>query len=1625
MGHVQGDSSVLFQDASYVLPSTIAPLVSAARAQGWTISAEVAPHALERLYLTLTAETANGKGYVYLVWDQKGRRYDVSYAAVTKLCDVTLGGTDYRGVGRSKVDNARYMILANPAIRGEDPSRQVEPEMVETEDDISDPNTPAGRQAWSVVRLSRDAQKYAGQAEEHAKEAERLALETACYADISEVSRTARACREQISEAKRHADLIRPEFEAAERLYRRARWAHAAAYRISSVMFFSDGPWDAVMDDWTERSSDAHASAMEYRDRAEGAIQDAGEDVRRAERQLDRACAVCGTWYPCTRAGRELTADLYDRGGYTCGCGGAVEDVEESAEPGPGQMSFDDVPEPVAPQHVTTVTELDGFHVITCSCGWTHDIDVFTREEDARGRAGMHRRQPHFDAERMAEGPCEQLQKITREIDGTEFVAKWETRQYVIRWHAAALQVGKTAGEAFRRLRAGLKDDPAQFARLMGTETTTNQAEEKTVGRSSLAPKKVVAKVKVGDIVFGDKSRFPCVAEILGHRYVVRKLAGLFEAQHEHSDGARLVFEGEDKNNRCRTGGDMFPNLPALKRAILADAMARGEVVAEEQPDPVAEERKAVTHADLFAVDGEELVRLLESLPEEQREELAAPWPVRWLYPAEKPRGLNLCSGCGGGCKGKRLVSDTDMVCIDLAGNAAASSEAAGCTVLRADVKTLSPEHPALRWTVDAMFTMPCPDFTIAGTGAGRAAENLEILIEAINQVGYMFGNYERDGTEYCTHEEDGEECTWEEGCFSSYGERTDHTVADMWALVEGMTAKTAGLMLAPVIWVLGLRYIGAPLTRIVIEQAAALPEQLKEDIWLELVTAGCEMAEWDTVDAADFGSPSNRKRSILAAHWYRRPGLPVAPGITTLAHEAIGWEPDAEINTRGDRKTSGGNVFRMDGRTSRHPEPKPINGITSKIRGWYNAATGRRFTIEEVCLLVGLPADYPVTGARSSQTQQLGDIFSPLVSLAVWGQLLGVPWREMLRRYLAELYPAVHGQTEDPADVEPVAVFIVSAKSNPTRRRVLWGMTRADAMKLCSDDRTSSDRYMLCWTAPEHLGVLGDDWEWTKDRGTTDAVIAELGVSILDRAVLEAAAEDAEIPQTHAGESVEVEEQVSEPADTEETAPEWSYETERNPRAGCGSFPKPCIHAWPCGRDVVAWSKAQARERMEQARNTPGARLTEGESVTYAGASDDGYGHNFEDMAYDWEIAEGRFRTKSNDLGDKHRHHGESPKGNNGWTISVRCLHETCKGKVFKSVICDSEAVLAMRDHGRKKHPAAVAPKAGEPGFMKALLEKHVGPDWKPLEATADPEFVEVEEEQPQHQGPLTRDERRAAWRIAAGEEIAQPHAGESVEVSDRADTEGKAVLPSAGRGVWEVGSRVLHQGRAGRVVSAKIGTTIVLMDGAEPGHLEHLEPRELVAENYLVCGTLVQLSVPRRAVALEEPQAPVCEALETYVVPELPALVICGEPVALVVPKRVVDPRIAWAQYERPAPVDPRLAWMAYEQPEPVDVLAELRAELEAIRADVDTWGAEVAALAVEEAERIVREVVADMRAAEVLALREEARELRESLGWGPVRWEPVPVRRRGGWAVAASVAGVLAGVGAVLGQVGSPRG
>ncbi|WP_158889024.1 hypothetical protein [Amycolatopsis anabasis] len=78
----------------------------------------------------------------------------------------------------------------------------------------------------------------------------------------------------------------------------------------------------------------------------------------------------------------------------------------------------------------------------------------------------------------------------------------------------------------------------------------------------------------------------------------------------------------------------------------------------------------------------------------------------------------------------------------------------------------------------------------------------------------------------------------------------------------------------------------------------------------------------------------------------------------------------------------------------------------------------------------------------------------------------------------------------------DEVVVFIVSKHSNRPYRRVLWRVTRADAMKICSDPRTSGAHHMLCWTA---YNVDDPDLNvYVPDSGRNDDVLRDHHIQIL-----------------------------------------------------------------------------------------------------------------------------------------------------------------------------------------------------------------------------------------------------------------------------------------------------------------------------------------------------------------------------------------------------------------------------------------------------------------------------------------------------------------------------------------------
>jgi DNA (cytosine-5)-methyltransferase 1 len=131
-------------------------------------------------------------------------------------------------------------------------------------------------------------------------------------------------------------------------------------------------------------------------------------------------------------------------------------------------------------------------------------------------------------------------------------------------------------------------------------------------------------------------------------------------------------------------------------------------------------------------------------------------------------------------------------------------------------------------------------------------------------------------------------------------------------------------------------------------------------------------------------------------------------PWITMA--EGAGWPPGTVVNTRGKRKTSGGNEFSAD---------RPSWALTEKVRSWVYrrpattiqgdprvAAPGHRdraggvrqfegesvrVTVEEAAALQSFPPGYPWKGTQSARHRQIGDAVPPLLAAHVLAACLGV----------------------------------------------------------------------------------------------------------------------------------------------------------------------------------------------------------------------------------------------------------------------------------------------------------------------------------------------------------------------------------------------------------------------------------------------------------------------------------------------------------------------------------------------------------------------------------------------------------------------------------------------------------
>ncbi|MFD5856110.1 DNA cytosine methyltransferase [Streptomyces chartreusis] len=394
----------------------------------------------------------------------------------------------------------------------------------------------------------------------------------------------------------------------------------------------------------------------------------------------------------------------------------------------------------------------------------------------------------------------------------------------------------------------------------------------------------------------------------------------------------------------------------------------------------------------------------------------ASPFPGRWLLhplPGDPIRVIELFAGPGGWSEGIAAVLGVavDAVGIDISKDACATARAAGHFRICADITALDPEHYALRHVVGLIVSPPCPSFSPAGKHSGQEQRNIDILCRVIAQTSEAGGFCEPEECDYWCGEncEDLDLCE-ELGYHDGYAPRSGLTWDDLRAQLAPLTDARIGLMAELLFWVFGLRASGAPVQFIAMEQSSRLPQQIIDDIRLEL-RGGQETGEYFIVDdaileASEFGLASRRERTFMLASVYygRLPTPQELTGVRTNSMaQALGWGPGERINTRGERpvdpttgRPKGGNEFSAD---------KQSNCLTGKARTWKRVGDGLRLTQADAGLLVGFRCTYPWQGSRTSAFQQAADVVSPIMAAAVLAGVLRVPWKARVLDYEEYLY--------------------------------------------------------------------------------------------------------------------------------------------------------------------------------------------------------------------------------------------------------------------------------------------------------------------------------------------------------------------------------------------------------------------------------------------------------------------------------------------------------------------------------------------------------------------------------------------------------------------------------------------
>ncbi|MET9550585.1 DNA cytosine methyltransferase [Streptomyces sp. NPDC006627] len=349
---------------------------------------------------------------------------------------------------------------------------------------------------------------------------------------------------------------------------------------------------------------------------------------------------------------------------------------------------------------------------------------------------------------------------------------------------------------------------------------------------------------------------------------------------------------------------------------------------------------------------------------------------------------IDLFSGPRGWSEGLRMLALSDIG-LELDRDAARTSQAAGHTTIQCDV-TQYPTAPFKRGRSPKVIASPvCTPFSRAGKQAGLV--DLPLVYQAVHDL--------------------------------ASGRDTRSK------LKRACTDAKSVLAAEPMRWLYDLRP-----EWVCMEQ---VPDVLP--LWKQYaaVLHGWGYSTWTGIlNAADYGVPQTRRRAILIASCTRAVSAPAPThgqntdldlfGNTYLPwvtmSQALGWEPGLEINTRGARRTSGGNNFPCD---------EPSWALTEKARSWWvlrhskrSNATVRRvdqpaatlvagharhdyqwvrvdgrtdlekrpLLLSEAAVLQGFRPGHPFHGSESKRFLQIANAVPPLLAAHVVSTATGIP---------------------------------------------------------------------------------------------------------------------------------------------------------------------------------------------------------------------------------------------------------------------------------------------------------------------------------------------------------------------------------------------------------------------------------------------------------------------------------------------------------------------------------------------------------------------------------------------------------------------------------------------------------